>query len=179
MLRIAAVICRNHDKVARANLGKHTAQPFVKLQQRICIPSRVAPVPVQHVKVNQVHKLQSVKAALIFAPCRLHARRIARRVVGARYAAMREYVLNLAYCNHVHARALDYVQHRVARHHRRKVAPVARAHKRARLAHKGPRNHAPYAQLAREHLARSLAYVPKLLVRHDRFVRRNLKYAVG
>ena len=45
--------------------------------------------------------------------------------------------------------------------------------------HKGAGDHAAYAVVALQHFPGDLAVAIQFLQRHDRFVRGNLKYAVG
>ena len=95
------------------------------------------------------------------------------------YAAVGEYVLDRAYRDYVLTGAYDQIQHRIAGHFGRKVAPVAGAGERARLAHERSRYDPAHAQVAGQQPARDATVLPELCRGHDPLVCGHLEYAVG
>ena len=97
---------------------------------------------VKHIKVHQIDEQQAVKILVHRLERRLHAGRVARRVVALGDAAVIEDILNLAHAQHVIALVLQNVQHRLADGIDREIATVAGTHKRTGIADERARDHA-------------------------------------
>ena len=118
---------------------------------------------VNHVKIHQIDEQQAVKILVHRFKRRLHAGRVARRVVALRDAAMIKDILDLAHAVDRLAVFGQNVAHR-RRRLRAEITARAGALKRARMiADKRTRDDAAHFQLARQHLARNPAVAIQLL----------------
>ena len=101
-------------------------------------------------------------------------------MVRAGQAAQGENVLNFAHAVGFHARILHSIKQRAAERLHGKVAAAAGALERACFfPHERAGNHAPDAQITREHLAGNAAHLVQLLAGENRLVAGNLEHAVG
>ena len=152
----------------------------VKRLERAGKAGHVVAMAIEHVRVHEVRKQQAAPVFLLHIfDDRVGTRLVAGGVIGLRQSAVVEDVLDLADPQHVHAVALDDVEHRLSDGIDREIAAVAGAHKRAGIADKRARDDAADAVFALQDAARDAADVPQLRRRHDGLVRSDLKDAVG
>ena len=166
------------QQIVLAHLRLNLRQLRVKRFQRGGVALHIAAMAVDHIKIHEINKQQAVEILVHRLKRRLHAGRVARRMVAPGDAAMVEDVLNLAHAVNRLAVFGQNVAHRLGRLGA-EIAARAGALERARVvADKRTRDDAAHLQLARQQLARNLAVAVQLFQRHNRLVRRDLEHAV-
>ena len=134
---------------------------------------------VQHIKVHQVHKAQSVKILRGIVQCVVHAVGVALVAHHLGNALPGKDIIDLADTNGSQSRRLDVIQQRFLRRLQRKIMPVAGAGVVGVFPHIRPRNDPSDPQLRPlQHFPRLFADMIKLLHRHIGLVGRDLEHTV-
>ena len=156
---VAAVICRQNQQILLAEQREHLRQAPVDGDQRIREAAYIAPVPVEHVRINEIREAKPVKRLTHIIQPSLHAGRIAGCVIRGCQTAVREDVLDFADTEHRHAGVLHRIEQRSPKGFEGEVAPPIRPRECAGVfADKGTRDDTSDRKRSGQHFARGFAH---------------------
>ena len=177
--RVAAMVGRDHQNIIGTHFFHERRQPVVELGQRGGVARHIPAVAVQHVKIHQIHKGQSLEIPVGQFQRDLQSLGVAGGADGLANAAARENVINFAHTDGGLARRLNGVQHGGRGRHKAVIVAAGRAGEiRRAAAHKGPGDDAPHAPGSGEQLPRLFADLIQLFHGNQLLVGGDLEHAV-
>ena len=170
----------DHQNILLAQLGQESTQPPVKLRQSPGIAVNVSAVTVEHIKVHQIHKAQTVEISRGIVVGVSHAVGIALVKDVLRVSLTGENVVNFANGQAVQPGFGNGVQHGFRRRLQGEVVAVGGAGEAGfRSAHKGTGNDPAYAVISPENFPGFPAGIVQLLKGNHILMGRHLEHGVG
>ena len=176
--RVTPVIRCDHEHIVLTHLRKELIQPPVKRVQCIRITLYIIPVAVQHVKIHQVHKTQSVKILLQKRERHIHVLLIPLIGKCPCQSPSRKNFVDLSHSDDVFSRRLHHVKDRVPGRFQGEVMAVHGPGKIRSFPDIGPRDHTPHCVVPGEHRSGSAAALIQFLERDHLLMRRDLEHTV-
>ena len=170
----------DHHQILLPQPGQELSQPGVKLRQCLRVAVNVPAVAVEHVKIHQVHKAQTVEILPGVVHGMVHTVSVALVEHMLRGALTGKNIVDLAHSDGIQPGGLDGVQHGGCGRLQGEVMPVTGPPEAVhRISHKGTGDDPAHAVLSPEDASGLAAGVVKLLQGDLLLMGRHLEHRVG
>ena len=173
-----AMVGRDDQQIVIAHLFQDGCQLHIEAVQGIGIARNIVSVTIQHIKVHQIHKAQTLEVLLHALKELFHIGVIALVGISLRHTPSGKNIVDLADADDVFPDSHQDIQDGISGRRQGEIMAVDRSCK-GMLAHEGTGNDTAHAVFTLKQIPSRLAMAVQLLHGHNRFMGSDLEHAVG